>query len=100
MASKKRGKGAKAKKTSPSGSRPSSASSKGDEPRDLMPGLGEASDAFEDEVSRNIFHKSGRGAGATGASAKGPVARLVYFDPTKILPSADRRTGENHGAGC
>lgn len=107
MASRKRSKGSKGKKASPPSSR---SSLKGDEAPDAMPGLKEAVEAPASEftASTSAAKKSEKkgdkkddkgGAGGDKpvvkpVAARAPPPRMVYFDPAKVLPSADKRTGE------
>lgn len=46
------------------------------------------------EVAKNKEAGAAGGKGETPPS-KGPVARVVYYDPSIVLPSADARTGED-----
>lgn len=112
MASRKRNKAPRGKKASLSSVRSlSSSSSKGDDSRDSMPDLKEAKGTTSTEASTvtesvekaisvetpTVVVKKAEKASAAargGGLLKTPAARMVYFDPQKVLPSGDKRAGE------
>lgn len=108
--SRKRNKASKGKKnsTSPghstSTSRVSLTSKTSGEGDQMMPDLAEPGAAAEGAGAgaENLQGKAKadkpRAAGSRGqekgGKSKAPAARMVYFDPSIVLPPADKRTGE------